>query len=397
MNIKKKKQMHSTYSTGYVTMTGDTPHEGHFNMLKLAKSYCSTLIIGLTTDEVAKTEKRPVLMKFKQRKTIFENCKWVDFVLPHNGESKLQAWERLQFDVCFTCAEEYFDNADFNELRKETDVKIIGIPRTRSISSSQLLYEYMECLLSQSKMLAHGVSGSLLHFHNLVFKPLVFSSVDTQGLADNFSFFQLRENTEGNDFRLPRNFKHLTDSKITYPLIAGISPCREIAINRFFSHFPFSVFHSVFGECETNTPKDVEAPIDSENLETFAHRVYQTRIRHVHVAWLVTKYAGVTLDRFAKTCTNATVFRSIYNRVLAIIDVIREHGVIHGDIHPGNVVVNDSLQISIIDWGWCSATFFPMSNLESEWLQSRLKENFDALHFIGACQYNPDCAPFLSQ
>ncbi len=105
-----KKIMTERFQVGYVTLTGDTPHQGHFAYVAACKKLCHILIVGLTTDEVAEKQKRQVVMEYAHRKAVFENCKWVDIVVPHFGEPKFEAWQRLRFNVCFTSSQKNIFN-----------------------------------------------------------------------------------------------------------------------------------------------------------------------------------------------------------------------------------------------------------------------------------------------
>ena len=77
-------------------MSGDMIHTGHVNILKVCKSLCQTLIVGLTTDTLATKQKRKPWIKYRDRKSVIEALEYVDAVVEHNGQSKQEAYRRLE-------------------------------------------------------------------------------------------------------------------------------------------------------------------------------------------------------------------------------------------------------------------------------------------------------------
>jgi phosphoenolpyruvate phosphomutase len=65
----------------YVPMAVDILHPGHINIIKTASEYGSVMV-GLFTDEAIASYKRVPYMPYEQRKTVVENIKGVDMVVP---------------------------------------------------------------------------------------------------------------------------------------------------------------------------------------------------------------------------------------------------------------------------------------------------------------------------
>ncbi len=365
---------------GYVTGTFDLPHIGHFHFLKACKQLCSILIVGITTDATALQQKRKPVLNYSSRNAIIENCKYVDTVLPHNGQSKQDAYNRLKFDICFTCSEEYFYSREFDELREQCpQVQIIGIPRYQGVSSTQAIKDYHLDFLQTTQVLATGITGSITKFGQYyVCKTLHFAHEDVCDMtADSFGFFNHV------NAKLPRNYKHIFEVvQEEFPFIAGIAAGREIAINDFFKTKSWSVF-----ECCKHPMYYKESSINEiprENLQDFAKYVYNARKFPVETTMLIMRYQGISLQEFAPKLSGRELGK-ICNSVLIIIEEIRAHGVLHGDIHAKNILVNPhSLQVYIIDFGWTSAQFFNLSQFERLWLTKQLDLNFDRLHFLGS-------------
>lgn len=125
---------------GYTTGTYDLFHDGHVEFLKNAKSLCSYLIVGVTNDELGFNEKgkKPIL-NLNQRMKIVGACKYVDMVIEHNnvGGDKVEPWNRLKFDYVFI-GDDWKDDKSYTELKNKIPVKVIFLPYTKSVSSTQI-------------------------------------------------------------------------------------------------------------------------------------------------------------------------------------------------------------------------------------------------------------------
>ena len=126
---------------GYTTGVFDLFHKGHVNFLKAAKSFCDRLIIGVTTDELAKQEKKKIpIMNLEDRITVLSACKYVDLAIPHDNSDKLLVWNKLKFDVLII-GDDWYDSESykmFEEQLKKRGVKVIYIPYTKGVSASSI-------------------------------------------------------------------------------------------------------------------------------------------------------------------------------------------------------------------------------------------------------------------
>lgn len=126
---------------GYTTGVFDMFHIGHLNILRRAKEQCDYLIVGVSTDEVVKEykHKAPVI-PFKDRMEIVSAIKYVDKVVPQTSMNKMEAYEKLKFDVLFHGSDwkgsEMYNKivADFEKI----GVKVVFLPHTDGVSSSEL-------------------------------------------------------------------------------------------------------------------------------------------------------------------------------------------------------------------------------------------------------------------
>jgi glycerol-3-phosphate cytidylyltransferase len=144
-------------TVGYTTGTYDMLHRGHIALLQTARRMCDALVVGLTTDELAVRQKRKTMMPWVDRKAVLE-CLWmVDNVVAHDGDSKLTAWRKLQFDVLFI-GDDYFGATEYTSFDA---VPVIYIPRTPCVSSSHLLQRQLVHLLTTQRNCATQATMTL--------------------------------------------------------------------------------------------------------------------------------------------------------------------------------------------------------------------------------------------
>jgi phosphoenolpyruvate phosphomutase len=65
----------------YIGLAADILHEGHINILNIAKKY-GTVIVGLLTDEAIVTYKSLPFLSYSQREVVLKNLKMVSQVIP---------------------------------------------------------------------------------------------------------------------------------------------------------------------------------------------------------------------------------------------------------------------------------------------------------------------------
>ena len=133
MENKKK------YKIGYTTGVFDLFHIGHLNILKKAKEQCEYLIVGVSTDELVKSYKNKIpVISFEERLKIVEAIKYVDKVVPQISMNKLEAWEKLKFNVMFH-GDDWKGSNMYEKIEKEFKEKgidLIFLPHTNGISST---------------------------------------------------------------------------------------------------------------------------------------------------------------------------------------------------------------------------------------------------------------------
>ena len=129
------------YRVGYTTGVYDLFHIGHLNILKRAKERCDYLIVGVSTDEVVESYKgkRPII-PFSERIEIVKAIRYVDEVIPQTSMDKMEAWEKLHFDVLFH-GTDWKGSDMYDEIEKklkEVGADLVFLPHTEGTSSTLL-------------------------------------------------------------------------------------------------------------------------------------------------------------------------------------------------------------------------------------------------------------------
>ena len=129
------------YKIGYTTGVFDLFHIGHLNILKRAKEQCEYLIVGVSTDSlVLDYKKKKPIIPFEERIAIVEAIKYVDEVIPQETMDKLDAWEKLHYNVMFH-GSDWKGSALFEDYEKrfrEKGIDVVFLPHTDGVSSTEL-------------------------------------------------------------------------------------------------------------------------------------------------------------------------------------------------------------------------------------------------------------------
>lgn len=116
--------------------TFDLLHYGHINLLKRAKNLGDYLIVALSTDEFNWTKKKEkCYFTYEQRKMLVEAIRYVDLVIPEtNWDQKGRDIQKYRIDT-FVMGNDWQGKFDF---LKEEGVKVVYLPRTPEISTTQI-------------------------------------------------------------------------------------------------------------------------------------------------------------------------------------------------------------------------------------------------------------------
>ena len=126
---------------GYTTGVFDLFHIGHVRLLKIAKSLCDKLIVGVSTDALVKKykNKKPII-PYLERLEVIKSLKYVDFVVTQNSLNKFNSLKKLKYDIIFVGDDWYASKKwkNFDKKFKELGVKIVYLPYTKRTSSTKI-------------------------------------------------------------------------------------------------------------------------------------------------------------------------------------------------------------------------------------------------------------------
>ncbi len=126
----------------YVAMSADLVHPGHLNIIQHAKSY-GDVILGLLTDKAIASYKRIPYLTYEQRKTVVENIKGVEKVIPQHTLDYTENLQLIKPDYVvhgddWTSGVQQNTRQQVIEVLKEWGGELIEIPYTKDICSSDL-------------------------------------------------------------------------------------------------------------------------------------------------------------------------------------------------------------------------------------------------------------------
>lgn len=141
--------MNNKKTIGYTTGVYDMFHIGHLNVIRRAKEQCDYLIVGVSTDELVKKEKKKLpIIPYDERVAIVGAIRYVDQVVPQPDKNKFAAWELYHFDKMFVGSDWQGTPQwiKFEEIFTPLGVEIIYLPHTDGISSTKLTHVIKDML-----------------------------------------------------------------------------------------------------------------------------------------------------------------------------------------------------------------------------------------------------------
>lgn len=113
--------------------TFDMFHYGHLKLLERCKSLGDYLIVAVSTDEFNKVKGKISLFPYEHRKSIVEQIKYVDMVIPETSwEQKIEDVKKYNVDI-FAIGDDWKGKFDF--LKEYCEV--VYLPRTPTISTTE--------------------------------------------------------------------------------------------------------------------------------------------------------------------------------------------------------------------------------------------------------------------
>lgn len=126
---------------GFTCGTFDLFHIGHVNLLRNAKALCDKLVVGVISDELLQEKNKNRIIPYDERAEIVRSIKYVDCVIPQSSHNKLDAYNKLKYDILFVDDDWYLnDDWKFWESKlKEFHVKVIYFPYTKTTSTYKII------------------------------------------------------------------------------------------------------------------------------------------------------------------------------------------------------------------------------------------------------------------
>ena len=124
----------------YTSGTFDMFHSNHLKMIKYARGLGDTLIVGVSTDELVCSYKRPPVIPFEERLAIIEALKYPDVVIPQRTLDHTEAVKKLNIDV-FVVGDDWAGKYDY---LKELGVTVFYFPYGDGVSSSKIKQEILD-------------------------------------------------------------------------------------------------------------------------------------------------------------------------------------------------------------------------------------------------------------
>jgi len=121
-------------SVVYVSGTFDMFHSNHLKMIDYGRGLGDTLIVGVSTDELVCTYKKPPIVPFEERIEIIKGLKSPDLVIPQRSLEHTQRVRDLNIDV-FVVGDDWRGKYDY---LREMGVKVFYFPYGEGVSSSNL-------------------------------------------------------------------------------------------------------------------------------------------------------------------------------------------------------------------------------------------------------------------
>jgi glycerol-3-phosphate cytidylyltransferase len=357
-----KRLGYQMYSIGYTTGTFDMLHTGHIALLNKMKNICDTVIIGLTTDTLAKTQKRSTIFSYDHRRAVLEQLRCVDRVIEHHGHTKQDDYKQIRFSV-LCIGDDYMGSEEYESFSRDIPhVPVIYFPRTHGISTSDLINSM------RPRVISMGTQCPLLSFTDEIIKYIPIRTMEYGKTGDVYAM----------PIERPRNWKRIGAVHV-HENIPAVNAYREVEIFKLLRSFTWYPVREIL-----TSPEYKDEPTHQE-LNEWKQTRANDPIRMVYE--LVQRNCGPNLKQWWPSATDDHK-KEIVTRIHEIIDELRSIRVIHGDLHAGNICIDQNMKVSIIDFGWCTSDTFDMDTNEKEIHKNNIEHNFDLLHLNDSLAYD---------
>lgn len=132
--------MYNNKTVVYTSGTFDMFHSNHLKMVKYARGLGETLIVGVSTDELVCSYKKPPIIPFEERLSIVEALKYPDIVIPQHSLDHSEIVKKLNIDV-FVVGDDWTGKYDY---LKDLGVTVFYFPYGNGVSTSGIKQSIVE-------------------------------------------------------------------------------------------------------------------------------------------------------------------------------------------------------------------------------------------------------------
>lgn len=133
------KNMYNNRVVVYTSGTFDMFHSNHLKMIEYARGLGDTLIVGVSTDELVCTYKKPPIIPFEERIAIIKALRHPDIVIPQHSLDHTEIVRNLNIDI-FVVGDDWVGKYDY---LKELGVTVFYFPRGEGVSTTKIKEEIL--------------------------------------------------------------------------------------------------------------------------------------------------------------------------------------------------------------------------------------------------------------
>jgi len=124
----------------YISGCWDLFHVGHLNIIRRAATLGDYLVVGVITDEMARSYKGEPIIPFEQRRAIVGSLRYVDATVPHRSMGDVSGMRLYKATIRAVGPEYgvYSTQRRVREYLENVGVRYIVLPRTPDISTTAI-------------------------------------------------------------------------------------------------------------------------------------------------------------------------------------------------------------------------------------------------------------------
>ena len=124
----------------YVSGTFDLFHSNHLKMIEYGRGLGSVLMVGVSTDELVCSYKKPPAIPFEERIEIVKALKYPDLVIPQHSLEHTELVKNLNIDIV-VLGDDWRGKYDY---LRDLGVQVFYFPYGMGVSSSSLKKQISE-------------------------------------------------------------------------------------------------------------------------------------------------------------------------------------------------------------------------------------------------------------